>query len=569
MDLMRKKFYSMLTGGIISSVVVSLMLVSDAVVAGILFGDKAVAGMSLVIPFYSFAASLATLLSVGAPILYSEAIGRFEQDRATRIFQTGLTAALGCGIILFLICLIFGDYYLSSFHTAPEILESAKTYLFWIGIDIIFLPVSLYLPGMLLVDGDEMLSTISDVAGSVFNILLSVILGKMIGVAGIGIGSLIGSVISLFICLIHFVKKRNSLKPGFCFSGRMIRTISYYGIVDAASSLFLAVFATLMNLYLTVHFGSNMLILSSVIIFVIEMQFLLDGVGEAMTPSMNIYMTIGCRDGVIKIWREAKRAAIAIGLVCTLGLAAFAPLIPGVLGISDPDIAHTATAGVRILSISMPAVALLYLLTSYNVMTKRIISGVVITALYELILSFLLAMLLGNHMGIYGVFAGVSIAPVVTWFAVKWYVEWKEGKASWPLRLHGKNSRSFLFDFVVKPDDILDMQSIIEGKLRSAGISPAAISRFIFLFEEVYMLVYDKNKPKAVSGECILILQDQSIQFIEMDDGIVFEMVNEVEKSKSLREYVLSQTIIYWSESSEYLKAISFNRNRFKINVSG
>ncbi len=567
MDIMRKKFYSMLTGGIISSVVVSLVLVSDSLVAGILFGDKAVAGMSLVIPSYSFAASLAILLSVGAPILYSEAIGRFEQDRANRIFQTGLTTALGCGIILFLIYLIFGDYYLSTFHTDPEILENAKTYLFWIRIDIIVLPLSIYLPGMLLVDGDEMLSTISDVAGSVFNILLSVILGRMTGVAGIAIGSLMGSIISLSICLIHFVKKRNSLKPGFCFSGRMIRTFSQYGIVDASSTLFLAVFAALMNRYLSDHFGSNMLILSSVIIIVIEMQFMLDGVGEAMTPSMNIYMMIGCRDGVIKIWREAKRAAVAIGGVCALGLAAFAPLIPGILGISDPDIAHTATGGIWILSISIPFIALLYLLTSYYVMTKRIISGVVITALYELILSFLLAMLLGNHMGIYGVFAGVSIAPAVTWFAAKWYVEWKEGKASWPLRLHGENSRSFLFDFVVKPDSIVDTQSKIEGMLQSAGISPIVISRCIFLFEEVYMLVYDKNKPKTASGECILILQDNFIQFLELDDGIVFEMVDEVENSKSLREYVLSQTITYWSESSEYLKAISFNRNRFKINM--
>ncbi len=31
------------------------------------------------------------------------------------------------------------------------------------------------------------------------------------------------------------------------------------------------------------------------------------------------------------------------------------------------------------------------------------------------------------------------------------------------------------------------------------------------------MLVYDKNKPKTVSVEYILILQDNFIQFLEMD----------------------------------------------------
>ncbi|MCR5339658.1 MAG: hypothetical protein K6E75_13990 [Lachnospiraceae bacterium] len=564
---MRKKFYYMLAGGIFSSIIVSLVLVSDAVVAGILIGDTAVAGMNLVAPVYSFAAALSMLFSIGTPILYSEAIGDFEKERANAVFRTGLTASMGCGIVLFLAFLIVGEHYLSTIRATEEILESARKYMFWIRLDIIFLPISVFLPGMIFADGDEVLGSISDIAGSVSNILLSVILGRRMGVTGIGIGSLVGTIISLAICSMHFLKKRNSLKPGLYMSGKLIGSISLYSIVDASGYLFLAAFVALMNRYLSSHFGPDMLILSSILTFVIEMQFLLDGIGGAMTPAMSIYLTMGSCEGVMKIWKEAKRAAVIVGLLCALAMAVSAPFIPKILGISDQSVAHLAAAGIRILAVSMPFIALLYLLTSYNVLTKKIAFGVMITALYELIFAVLFAVILGNIAGIYGVFAGVCISPAITWFVVKCYVIWKEGKDAWPLRLAGRIKPSFLFDFVVELGSITDTREKLEGLLRSEGIPSAAVVRCIFLFEEVFMEIYDKNGQNKVSGECIITLTEDSIRLIEIDDGIIFKMGDEVEGLSSLREYVLSQAFINWSRSLEYLKAISFNRNRLEISL--
>ncbi|MCR4746395.1 MAG: hypothetical protein K5894_14360 [Lachnospiraceae bacterium] len=568
MDLMTKKFYSLLTGGIISSIVTAFVLVSDVVVAGILLGDDAVAGMNLVTPAYSFAASLAALLSIGTPILYSKALGNFEGEKATRLFRTGLTAAVGCGMILFLVFLILGDDYISSFQAAPIILESAGIYLFWIRIVIFFLPFSIFLSGMVMADGDETLSLIADIASSGVNILLSVILGRIMGVTGIGVSSLIGTLLGVIICLFHFAKKRNSLSPGFYFSGRMILSISHYGIVDAASYLFLSAFSALITLYISFYFGSELLILSSVFTLVIEMQFLLDGIGEALPPTMSIYLATGSFEGVMKIWKEAKKMAIILGLIFALILAVFAPFIPELLGISNQNIADMAIVGVRILSVSMPFISLLYLITSYTILIKRITFGVMTTALYKFILAITFAVILGFTFGIYGVFAGVTIAPVVTWFAIKYYVKWKEGKESWPLRLHDViNTKTYLFDFVIEPGSIIDTQAKIEKTLSSNNIPKSALSRCSFLFEELYMEIYDKNGKKAVNGECILSLTDDLLQLIDIDDGIIFNMDEEVEELSSFREYVLSRGFVDWTGSLEYLKAISFNRNRIEISL--
>lgn len=56
--LMSKKFYSMLLGGTLTMMVVSVLLMSDSVIAGALIGADAVAGITLVTPLYSLAASL-------------------------------------------------------------------------------------------------------------------------------------------------------------------------------------------------------------------------------------------------------------------------------------------------------------------------------------------------------------------------------------------------------------------------------------------------------------------------------------------------------------------------------
>ena len=53
---MRKKYFSMLLGGTLTMMVVSIMLMSDSIIAGAVLGSDAVAGVTLVTPVYSFSA---------------------------------------------------------------------------------------------------------------------------------------------------------------------------------------------------------------------------------------------------------------------------------------------------------------------------------------------------------------------------------------------------------------------------------------------------------------------------------------------------------------------------------
>ena len=566
MDLTIKKFYSMLLGGIMSSIVVSLSLISDTTIAGILVGDKAVAGINLVAPAYSLAASLGMIFALGAPILYSKAVGSFNKEEADKVFRFGLTATLSSGILLALLFFIGGELYIASFNVAPEILDNARNYMYWIRIDVIFLPLSTFLPGMVFVDGDELMSSLSDIISAVSNILLSVFMGRMFGVAGIGMASLVGTIIRLGICNLHFLKKRNSLKIGFYFSNMLLVSNFRYSVVDASSFLFLAFFCAIMNRYLTVRFGPDMLLLSSIFTFVTELAFFLDGVGEAMTPVMSIYMSTDCDEGIRKIWREAKKTAIMAGLVFAMLLMLLAPFIPRILGFSDPTISDLAVKGVRIIALGIPFTSLLYLTGSYYVVSDRIPLAVAIEAVYNMILPVTLSIILGNIFGMIGVFAALALSPVITCLGARTIVQLKHGREAWPLMLSKENSsKSFLFDFKIEPEHIMSTQTEVESVLRSEGIEIAARMRCTLLFEEVFMEIYDRNHGKSISGECALILSEDRILLIEMDDGIIFNLNDSDLVLNSWREYVLSQIVTRWIDSSNYVKAISFNRNRFEI----
>lgn len=568
-DIIVKKFRSMLVGELLSSVVVSLVILTDTIIAGMILGANSVTAINLVTPAYSLAAAISIMLSLGVPILYTRAVGNFDEEEADRVFKTGLTISLISGAVLSVLFFIFGDVYLEFFDdAAPIVIENAKKYMFWIRIDVLFLPLSVVLPGMLFADGDEQISTAADFAGSVSNVILSFILGQIFGIGGVALGSFTGTVINLVICGLHFARKRNSLHPGFAMSFRVLRSVIKFSIIDASAFLFLSLFSSFINRYMLARFDPDMLILAAVFTFVIELQFLMDGVGGAMSPIMGIYLPLKCDAGVVKTWKISKWAAMIVGAITMVVIAVTAPAIPEILGIDDHAIIDMAVNGVRILSLGMPFISLLYLITSFYVLQERIFFGVVITALYELVVAVVFAVIFGEIFGIYGVFAGVMAAAAITWFIIRMYVSLRYGKEKWPLRLDDNELDTYVFDFAISPKEVVRTRDKIEGILKEKNIANTVAVRFLLVFEEMYMDIYDRNKGVEVGGEAAIILSEDEILLIEMDDGVIYHYDDDVTEPESWREYTLSRMSSRWMSSQNYIKAISFNRNRVSMSLT-
>ena len=89
------KYASMLCSGTILMVLTAVMGIADALIAGIILGEAAVAGICLVLPICPLACFFVVSFSYGVPILYAGPMGAFRKEEADRCFGVGLTAAAG------------------------------------------------------------------------------------------------------------------------------------------------------------------------------------------------------------------------------------------------------------------------------------------------------------------------------------------------------------------------------------------------------------------------------------------------------------------------------------------
>ena len=96
-----RKFFSLLLSSSISILVISVLALSDSVIAGVMLGEDAVMAICLVVPAYSLAGFGACVVALGIPILYNRAMGEFNKEKADRCFAFGLFMAVVMGLILY------------------------------------------------------------------------------------------------------------------------------------------------------------------------------------------------------------------------------------------------------------------------------------------------------------------------------------------------------------------------------------------------------------------------------------------------------------------------------------
>ena len=565
--MMSKKFSSMLLGGTLTMMVVSIMLMSDSMIAGIVIGSDAVAGVTLVTPLYSLAAFFGSLISLGVPILYTTEMGKFRKKEADQVFGLGVLLSTVVGIVLFALTSMFGDLYLHSYSPSDAILLQAKGYLFWIRFTILVLPLQTLMGAVVYSDGDETISTIASAVQGLGNIAFSIILSRTMGIQGIGLASFAFNVVSLFILLLHFAKKTNSLRWNLYFSFDLLKKVIRFSIIDSSTYLFLAIMTAVLNAFISAQYGSEYLIIASAISLSREFQLVFDGIGEAAGPIFSIYVGEESHSGLKSSYNLANRAAILEGIVVTLILIIISPFIPGFLNVADSMLAGWVTTCIRLTALGSIFISLLYLLASYYLVIEKIALGVVACALRDVVLSTGLAVVLGKIFGLYGMFIGVSLAPAIAYGLLLLYITMHYGKNDYPLifsEVPG-GDESFLFQLSVEQQQIMDVQHQVENLLKERGVDKKTVIRVMLLIEEMYNIIRQMNKNKPVLAECSVFLRPDGVQIISKDDGVPFDMADEEISSISLSAYTVASYLEQRDFGNQHLTTMSFNRSSFFI----
>ena len=560
------KYYSLLLSGTFLMMLAAAFSVVDTLIAGVMLGEYAVDGICLVLPAYSFANFVAVVFSYGVPVLYAGKMGALKKDEANKCFGVGLTITVLVGILLFLLLLVGGDAYLKTYHSDERVYACAREYLYWIKYVVLILPFNELIDGMLFADGDEKLNLEAHIAQGLAKIILSVVLCHNIGVKGLAIASFISFIIAMLISCIHFFRPSNTLRPNVAFSLPVVWDILKFGVVDGSTHLFVSLFNVAVNFFVIKRFGSEMLILVSVIALVKEGQILFEGIGEAITPLMCTYLGEENYPGVREVLKLADKSLLAESILLTVLVMAGAPFIVSLLGIESQTTFAYAVFGLRILSLTLIFTCRLFLDSSYFVLADKISLGVFASFLRDLFPALPLAVTGGLFGGVYGMFIGLMLAPPLGCLLSYLYVKNKYGSENYPLFIADaeKHKKVKLFEFQVLPDKIVYVRDEIGEALKANGCPPRQIDRTMLLFEELFMLIYDNNTGKVLLAECMVEI-GETVRLITKDDGKIIDLTDTDRHITSLRSYVLSNLLGANTVKRMHYLTLSFNRNVIEI----
>ncbi|MGN1318622.1 MAG: MATE family efflux transporter [Lachnospirales bacterium] len=558
-----KKFKSLLFTGTFTLAIQYLLMLSNTIIIGNILGETELSAMSIINPIYSVSVFIAALNSIGTTIFYSYEMGKFNKDRANGLFGQGVIFALATGIIMFLVGLIGKKYYFDFMNLSENVRNYAREYYFYYQFVILLFPVYTLLLDMVYTDGDGLICDISNFLQMCVNITASILLCKAIGIAGVALASLISTVLCTLVLFIHFFRKKNSLKFVWYIKFKDIIKVIKCGMTDSGIYLFWGLTSFVASKFVISNFGEYYLPLLLVIFNIFEMTVVFDGIGQAVTPIVNVYRGEGNNLGIKKVMKTAFKFAVAEGVIMSVVLFFFGEYISKLFGLTDISLVNMSKTAIRLISPFFFCSAILFLQTTYYLIIEKEILATVITGIKDFVLLTISILIFGSLFGINGVWIGFGITPLISLGVSVAIVIIGYGKDKFPFLFDKDLKEIYIFDTYLTEENIINLRNKVEKLLIDKKINQKTIHRVMLVIEEIGMLTYEKNKGKKILAECSIMI-DSDVSIIIRDDGIIYDPTDTDSPISSLRSYMVSSLMI--NQPNKFnLVTTGYNRNMFKF----
>ena len=561
-----KKFRSMLVTGTLTLTVLYIMLLCDSIIAGFFIGETGVAAINAVTPVTGIVTFFSTVIAIGSGILYSREIGAMNKRRADEIFGQGLIVSIAIALFSALALALCRETYFRANGVTGEIYELASAYYRWTPLNAALSVTVNYLTQMVYTDGDETCNNISYACQIGGNIVLSVILARSLGMAGIILGTIIGNVLGLLAISWHFFKKSSTLRFVWHLSGKDLLQCVRFSIVDAAVYLCWAVMDYVMIGHISARYGENGLVTLAVAVTVIEFSVVMDGVGMAVQPLLGTYL--GEKNHVLirRLMRAAAKAAILEGLIANALVFAFAREFCGLFGIDDGAALPLSIQAVRIVSFGMVFCSAFSLTTSYYMLVDHVWLSVAMTMLKDGLLYSSLPLLASALLGETGMWAAFAVVPALALALSFLIIRLRYGAARFPYLLEDTDSEIIVLDDTLTREDCARLSEQTQAIMTGHGYPTRVASRAALFTEEIGLTILEKNAKgkKEILIEISLLFEDRSVLLIERDSGKIFDLTDPDQAVSGLSSFILSGLMEAHKEKA-YLTTTGYNRNMMRF----
>lgn len=531
----------------------------DVLIAGHLFTGRSISSVHLISPLLLVATFASIMVAGGTKHNYIYLKGEFKMEKAREAAGQGLILAVICSVLLLLWAFAIKSRFLESVTYSTRAAKYAWPYYTFVPYLVALYPFYFLFQELIYNDGGGRWCVFATVLQVTVNIFASLILGRIMGMAGLSLGTLLGVLTSVIMYIIWFLDKHCTVRFKWHFEWKEILEVFQCSYATASLALYTGIRRMILNKFVTLQFGGKWLSALTVVSNVMILSLLFEGIAQAAEPMANIYYSERNPDGIKKMMKYAVRAAIIAGLAVMLIMFIFNESLPKLYGIRPKPIIATSSMALRIIAPAMPFISLMYLFAAYYSVTGHIGITFKIAPIRDLLLSTLCPVVFGLLFGMKGFWIGMLLAHLLT-FALFSLILFQQYGKRFPLILVEKDIVSK--DFVLTPENLLKVRDWAGKECDMRGIASDVRNKLEILIEDIGMLIINKNNGHSVLAE-VSIRFKQDIKVTMRDDGVPYD-VTDPDAALSLRSMVVDG-LLHSTKRSSYLLTQNYNRTIFTL----
>jgi putative MATE family efflux protein len=403
----------------VAMIVTALYNLVDSIFVGRGVGVEAIGGLTIAFPFQMLVMAFAMMIGTGAASVVSRNLGAGNRERAYRAAGNAMVAALGFGLTVTVLGLLFLNPLLRLFGATPVLSGYARDYLAVILLGTPFISFAMASNNLVRAEGRATVAMATMIIGAAVNILLDplFIFGFKMGIRGAALATVISQALSFAFLLLFFASGRSSLELRLRHllpAAGVLREIFVLGFPALIRQGVGSVLVILVNNGLG-RYGGDIYISVFGLVFRILHFVLMPilGIVQGSQPIIGFNYGAGSIDRV----KRAVRLSVAVStLLAAAGFLLLVTLSGPVFRLfsGDPALAAAGVPVLRLMILILPLVGLQMIGATYFQAVGKARPAMFLGLSRQVIFLLPLIIILPRLFGLWGIFASFPAADFLS-----------------------------------------------------------------------------------------------------------------------------------------------------------
>ncbi len=396
--LISRSLRRFLMASIATMAIVNINTIVDSVLMGQLISPEAVSAIQNVVPIMGLIAGITSLLSAGASIIATKALGRRDFDEASSSITVAVSSCLGFGLIVSLLTGVLVPRICSLLCQDPALYENTCKYLYVIiaGAFLMFLMngTSIIVESI----GYPRLVSFAMLSSVIVNLICDILYVKvfLMDISGAALATLTGSLIGVIALFVFLFWKRKMLgiRPYFRGFASMMGRNVVMGIPPFLGNLAITLLFFMCNYFVqSVHGETGVFVMSIGYAMVSLGQMISGGVQGAFLGIGGLLVAQRDYDGLRRLVKRGLAISCGFALLCFLAVLFVSDELAVLFGATDPATIRLTGQGLPLIttmnfsfSVILP-LAIVYQINDHSVISALSASSL----LFGMGIAFILA----------------------------------------------------------------------------------------------------------------------------------------------------------------------------------